>query len=603
MKGKMKDITEIRQLLQRLQQNQKIRRINRDTGIHRTIIREVLKLAHQMGWLIPDAPMPSNEEISHVWKVEKSPQEHLLDPYKEKIAEWHSTGSTRGSIQRLLFDLHGLEIHIEVIKRHINKYCRKPLIPIMVRTTIAGKDADVDFGDLGTFQNEEGKNIKAYLFSCRLRHSRKAYREIVLDQSCMTFVKCHIHAFEAFGGVPENLHPDCTKAAVIKASIENNNLNRSYLSCAEFYGFNISPCQPYRPQHKGGVEKDMDYCKRSCISTFRAYQKELGVLIPSVSELVKALDKWEREVDAPHIVQGVGRSPKDLFDSEEKAQLKPLPKGRWEPIVWAQCTVRRDWRIMWNASFYSVPYHLIGEEVGLCADSKTVRIFHQYKEVALHEKATAKGEYKRKSEHAPPFQEEVLQCSKEGLLELAAQIGSETVQYVKTILSTPNVDKLAPARLLLRLSEKHGKDRLEKACKRALYFKMSSYREVKSILENKLEEMPLEKQGVNMKQATQAKSKRSYKYARNPKEYWGEGKPSFDEQWERHHPVSKYGNALAGAFNSVLIDAMIDEQIIEEKAAQARGEKGPLNGHIPEPTDTWKLWKEQQEAEKAKKRH
>ena len=179
----------------------------------------------------------------------------------------------------------------------------------MVRSTIPGEDADVDFGDLGTFEDDDGECKKVYLISIRLRHSRKAYRSLVLNQTNNTFNEAHIHAFEFFGGIMHKIHPNCTKCAVIRASIENDGLNKSYQSLAEYYNFLISPCRPYTPEHKGGVKKDMNYVKRSFVAYFRAKQKELGVKTPKIRDLQEAFERWQREVDDVHIIQGIEKSP------------------------------------------------------------------------------------------------------------------------------------------------------------------------------------------------------------------------------------------------------------------------------------------------------
>ncbi len=591
MKGKMKSITEIRQVLQRLRNQQKIRSIHQDTGTHRTIIREIYKAAVQYNWIDPNIPMPSDEEISTVLTLErKSSQEHVLSPYKEKISQWHQDKLTAVAIQSLLEELYQVSVDVQVVRRYIGKHCPDPIEPIMVRTAIPGKDADVDFADLGLFLDEKGEKIKLYLFSLRLRYSRKAFRLIVRDQTTATFCKGHSLAFEAFGGVVENIHPDCTKAAVIKATIENDMLNRSYQSCAEFYEFTISPCAPYTPEHKGGVEKDVDYSKRSCIARFRAYQKELGNEIPFASDFIKAFAKWEKEVDGPHIIRGVGRSPDELFE-EEKHYLKPLPKERWELISWAQCKVRRDWRILWETNFYSIPYQFIGEEVQVKATLSIVRIYHQHKEIAMHERALGKGEYKRKAEHAPPYKEEVLQCSKEGLLELAERTGPHTKQYVQRMLSTPNIDKLAPARRLLHLAEDYGQDRLEKACKRGELFKLKSYREIKNILEQKLEERSQEEALVKEANKSQGSIRKCYKHSRPREEY--RITESFEERLERRATPSKYGYDAYGVLKAAQADQMMDDLVQEEREAQAKGIPGPLRGKIPEPSEAWKIWNAQ----------
>ena len=104
---------------------------------------------------------------------------------------------------------------------------------------------------------------------------------------------------------------------------------------------------------------------------------------------------------------------------KKKNRLRALPKDRWEVASWSQCTVRRDWRIMFDSSYYSVPYELIGQLVEVCATRSLVRIFYRHKEVAYHERSKIKWDYKRKAEYAPPFHEAVLQCNREGLLSTA----------------------------------------------------------------------------------------------------------------------------------------------------------------------------------------
>ena len=110
---------------------------------------------------------------------------------------------------------------------------------------------EVDFGHLGlTWDVNTRSRRRTWVFSGRLRHSRRAYREVVFDQKQETFFACHMHAFEWFGGVAEKVTPDNLKAAVIVASFEDPLVNRAYRQLALHYGFLISPCLPRHPEHK-----------------------------------------------------------------------------------------------------------------------------------------------------------------------------------------------------------------------------------------------------------------------------------------------------------------------------------------------------------------
>jgi transposase len=555
MKGKEKSMTEIRNIIQRLRAGQSNRLIQKELHVHRSIIRKLRDLASTHQWLNPDLPLPNDEEIARAWNTKKEKiSNHLLDPYKEQIEQWHKLGYTSVVIQRLLQDKCSCDI--QVVRRYRQKNFPKHVDPVMVRSTVAGRDLDLDFGELGRFF-DNGVLKRVWLFSLRLRHSRKTYREIVLDQKLPTFLMGHAHAFEYFNGVPHNCILDNLKAGVIKSTIDNELVNRSYQDLAEHYGFIISPCIPYTPEHKGGVEGDVKYVKRNFLPYFLEKQKEIGISTPTIQSLIEALNKWTKEVDDVHIIQGVGQSPQVIFDAEEQNALHPLPKSRWEPTSWLQCTVRRDWRIMNDSAYYSVPYQLIGKTVEVCITSSFVRIFYENKEVALHAKATKKWEYQRKSEHAPPAQEAVLQCSRVGLLTIAESIGPFTYQLVSAILSHPTIDKLRPVRHLLGLTKKYSQERLEKACQRAFSCKLFTYASVKSILERNLDSEPL-----NPSDESKIVNLDNYRFQRNPDDYKSEDfsrKETFNEKLERMHPNSRYGNAMMKPFESLLADQIMEE--------------------------------------------
>lgn len=555
MQGKEKSMIEIRNIIHRLRLNQSQRLISRECNVCRTIVNKVYKVAVANQWLDCQLPIPNDLEISSKWLYKSKNRKHKLDAYKSEIEQWHNEGLSSIVICQLL--KNKCDCDQQSIRRYRKKNFKKPIDPVMVRSTIPGRDLELDFGELGKFLDEDEQLRRVWLFSLRLRHSRKTYREIVVNQNINTFLIGHVRAFEYFNGVPTNCIHDNLKAAVTKSTIDNDMINSSYQGLAEYYGFVISPCLPRTPNHKGGVEGDIKYTKQNFIKYFLAKQKLMGVLKPTISDLRKELDIWSREVADNHIIHGVGRTPDEIFQSEELKALKPLPKTRWEPTFWSQCIVRKEWRIMIDSAYYSVPYKLIGEKVYVCMTSSLVRIFHNNQEVALHTKASKKWEYQRKTDHAPPFHEAVLHCTSQGLIKLAQEIGDFTYKLAETILSHSSIDKLRPVRCILKLAEQYSKERLEKACERAYNCKLYTYRSVKSILVNKLEYSPIEDNTPS-----QVPSQTS-RFLRDPKDYNIEDKDeeSFEEKLDRHHPFSKNGNAMMGVFQSLQADKIMDEYV------------------------------------------
>lgn len=551
-KGKGKGMLEIREVIHRLRAGHSCRRIEEESGVDRSICGKIKAVSIANQWLDSSSDMPRDDEIAKVWNPKsKQIKPHPLDLYRDDLAQWRKEGCSAIVIHQLLKGRS--DCNPQAIRRYLKKHFPKQVEPVMVRSTSAGRDLDIDFGYLGIFLDDEGKKRKAWVFSFRLRHSRRAYREVVLDQKGSTFLLAHIHAFEWFGGVPFNVILDNCKAAVIQSTIDNDMIRRPYQELAEHYGFIISPCLPRTPQHKGGVEGDVKYTTNNFLLYFRAMEKEKKIPVSKIRDLVEALEIWGRDVADTHIVQGVERSPLDIFTAEEAKALRPLPTTRWELTSWSQCKVHKEWRIMHESAYYAVPYQLIGKTVQVCATNSLVRIFYEHKEVAFHDKATKRWEYKRKAEYAPPLQEAVLQCSREGLLSLAEKVGPFTYQVAHGILSHPSVDKLKPVRHLLRLANKYSEQRLESACHRAYTYKMFSYCSVKNILENRLDNQP-EKTPPTQKIVPLP----LFRFVRDPATY--KSAETFEERLEREHPISRHGNALMGSYSGILADQIIDEE-------------------------------------------
>lgn len=64
----------------------------------------------------------------------------------------------------------------------------------------AGERFDVDWGHFGALVYN-GATRKLYGFCLVEAHSRKMYLEFTHSQTFETFARCHLHAFQCFGGV------------------------------------------------------------------------------------------------------------------------------------------------------------------------------------------------------------------------------------------------------------------------------------------------------------------------------------------------------------------------------------------------------------------
>lgn len=506
-------MTECRDIIRRLRGAMGPRQIQRETGIHRTIIRNLRAIAEVEGWLDPQNPLPGEEEIQRVRSQMSARKDipHPLAAYLEEFRLWVTQGYSYVVMHQLIAGRYACSE--PTVRRFVRKYLPAQVKPVMVRPTVPGRDMEVDFGYLGiTYDAQSRRNRKTYVFSARLRHSRLAYREAVFNQKEQTFFLGHMHAYEYFGGVAEKTMPDNTKAAVITASYEDPIINRLYHELAEHYGFLINPCPPYEPRKKGGVENDIKYVKRNFWPLFVEKQKAMGREIPHYDDLVRELDRWTREVSEARIICGVGRTPREIFETEERQALKRLPPCRWDPVSWGQPLVDKDFLVQFQKAFYSVPYQYIGSRVVVLGSRQTVRIYLGSMEIARHDRAQKLWQIVRNPLHAPPHMEQYMNTTSAGLLRWASSMGEAVGQVAQSIMADKAVDGMRPVRALIRLSRSYSTDRLENACARALRYDTATYRSVKEILQKNMDMLPLE-------EPTEPSGQRVFRFQRQGRDY------------------------------------------------------------------------------------
>jgi hypothetical protein len=119
-----------------------------------------------------------------------------------------------------------------------------------------------------------------------------------------------------------------------------------------------------------------------------------------------------------------------------------------------------------------------------------VRIYFDYKEITLHQRAKKLWDVVRKSEHAPPHQEEYLNATRESLVRWAQRLGGAVGQVAELIFSDKAVDGMRPVRALIRLADTYSVERLQNACLRTLLYRSPTYQSVKNILVKGLDFLP-----------------------------------------------------------------------------------------------------------------
>jgi hypothetical protein len=122
---------------------------------------------------------------------------------------------------------------------------------------------------------------------------------------------------------------------------------------------------------------------------------------------------------------------------------------------------------------------------------RVVELYQGTTLVATHVRCTEAGQWRTRLEDYPPDKVQYLMRTPAYCRQLAAKMGPSTVQVVERLLGERPLDRLRAVQGILRLEETVGRQRLEAACARALYYGDVRYRRIRDILNAALDREPL----------------------------------------------------------------------------------------------------------------
>jgi transposase len=430
------------------------RKISKELGIHRNTVTKILAGA-------------SSGDIG----PKPFARSKLLDYYKEQIETWLSQEKTAVLIHEYLISKYSVNVAYPTVVKYVRSLKHGEVyIPLL---SDPGEEAQVDFGHLGSFIKEE-KQVRVWVFSMILSHSRYSYCEVVLDQSVSTFIRCHIHSFEYFGGVPATVKIDNLKAGVIVPSFFEPIIQHQYASFLDHYGSTPITARICRGEDKGKIESGIKYIKNNFLK--RIDSKDYCMLQP-------ALEVWTNNICNKRLHGTTRKIPAEVFETVEKQTLLPLPKERFEIYNIEKRKTNAFGHISYQYNYYSIPYQYTGEELTIQSNGCVLKIFKDTELIAVHTISDKQGNYVTKEEHKPPYKQKK---SREYYQTRINKIGPNAIIFMEEL------EKIRPRhwheilRGILSLEKQYDTASIDMSCERALSYGALSYREVKSILEKKL---------------------------------------------------------------------------------------------------------------------
>ena len=475
-------LMDIREMLRHIREERSDRQIGKDLEVDRRTVKRYRQWAQAQGLLEGDLPdHQSLLKLLDETLPEKQPPQNSSQaaPYRARIEQLLKEKVKVTAIYDRLREQGYQGSYISVL-RLARKIAPKPVETYTRKECAPGEEAELDFGYVGQMRDGEGNLRKAWAFVMVLGWSRYAYVEFVFDQKVATWLRCHRNALEFFGGVPQRLVIDNLKSGITQALWDDPQVQLAYRECAEHYGFLILPCRPATPEHKGKVEGGVGYVQ----GRFMGGKGPLDLV-----QANREVRQWCQEEAGLRMHGTTKEQPRRRFEEGEKARLKPLPEAPYDLAIWKKAKLHRDCHVVFEGSYYSAPFRLVGQSLWVCAGTRQVRLFNEKHElVATHERANKPGTRQTHRDHYPAEKLPGLERTRENCLAQAADLGPAVEQVVAQILADPVLDRVHQAGRLLRLGEKYGCQRLQAACRRALAYGDPAYKTVKGILQQNLEQ-------------------------------------------------------------------------------------------------------------------
>ena len=327
---------------------------------------------------------------------------------------------------------------------------------------LPGEEVQVDFGLGASIWEGSGRPRKSWVFRMVLSYSRKAYSEAVLRQDTETFLRCLENGLRAFGGTPLLLNLDNLKAAVLKADWFDPEINPKLADFCRHYRIQVMPCRPGKPQHKGKVERGVAYLRTNALK---------GRRFISLAEENLFLERWENQV-ADKRIHGTTRKQVAACFEQERLYLQALPESLFPSFQEARRSVHRDSYVEVARAYYEVPAELIGHQVWVRWDSRSVRVFNQKMEqVQIHNRVEP-GRFSHvlgaRGLHAPVI------SSCRYWISRAAVIGEQCGQWAQGAFELRGAQALRSIMGLCALIKQHSAIAINTACAKAL--KAGTYR-------------------------------------------------------------------------------------------------------------------------------
>ena len=333
----------------------------------------------------------------------------------------------------------------------------------------SGEKVEVDWSGktMSYIIRDTGEIVTVNLFVATLPYSQYSYVEACPDMKMDSFLRCHVHMYEYFGGVPTRTVCDNLKTGVVKHPKDGDIvLTQDYEALGLHYMTAIMPTGVRKPKQKASVEGTVGKIATAIIARLR------NRTFYSLPELNKAIAEKLYDFNRAPFLKREG-SRAEVFE-EEKRDLHPLPSLPFQIAKWVYGrAIGLDFHVVYEKNRYSCPYQYAEKKlVDLRITESTLEIYCRDERLTTHNlfPEYVKNRYSTHEEDMPPEFRKIQPWDDERIRNWAARIGPNTLKVINCIFSNVPIKEQGynPSLSILKLSNKYSDCRLETACELAL---------------------------------------------------------------------------------------------------------------------------------------
>lgn len=247
--------------------------------------------------------------------------------------------------------------------------------------TLPGEQAQVDWGHFGHL--EIGRAKRPLMgFVMVLSWSRMIYVRFFLGAHMENFLRGHVGAFTAWGGVPRVLLYDNLKSAVLERQGQAIRFNPTLLNFAGHHRYEPRPVAVARGNEKGRVERAIRYIRDAFFA---------GCTFTGLDDLNQQAESWMLgDASDRRCPEDKALSIREAFAQEQK-HLLVLPDQDGSTDERRAVNIGKTPYARFDLNDYSVPPDYVQRTLTVVANLKQVRILDGETVVATHPRSFDKG--------------------------------------------------------------------------------------------------------------------------------------------------------------------------------------------------------------------